>query len=294
MRISELFDPAIHPKKASVERHHLFPRAYLATTGLTGQRVYNQIGNMALVEWPDNIVISDKPPADYFPALMERLKPAEAENAKFWHALPAGWEHSEYEDFLGTRRRLMADVIRAGFERLRREAEEPPVDLRTLVDEGEGPALEFKSTGRYNVHSKQRDAELEWVVVKTAAGFANASGGTLLIGIDDEGLPLGLDDDLKLLGKKQDIDGYELWLRDLLEAALGKVITASIAISFPQLEGVVVCRVDVPAAGQPVYANRPKGEKSDDFYLRSGNSTRKLTPQEVVDYLSDRTVTIAD
>jgi hypothetical protein len=57
---------------------------------------------------------------------------------------------------------------------------------------------------------------------------------------------------------------------------------------------VTVCRVDVPAAGQPMYANRPKREKGDDFYLRSGNSTRKLTPQEVVDYLSERTMTVLD
>ncbi len=80
------------------------------------------------------------------------------------------------------------------------------------------------------------------------------------------------------LGKKKDADGYELWLRDLLEGALGKVAAAGIAISFPELENETVCRVDVPSASQPVFANRPKAERTDEFYLRSGNSTRKLTP----------------
>lgn len=290
LRVSELFDPAVNAKKAALERHHLFPRAYLAKTGRSGPRVYNQIANMALLEWPDNAAVSDTAPADYFPALMERLKPAESENARFWHALPAGWEQLEYEHFIETRRRLMANVIRAGFERLRRETDEPPIDLRTLVAEGEGSALEFKSSARYNVHTKQRDPELEWLIVKTVAGFANANGGTLLVGVDDDGQPLGLDNDLKLLGKKQDIDGYELWLRDLFEAALGKVTAAGVATTFPTLDEVTVCRVDVPAAGQPVFANRPKGEKADEFFLRSGNSTRRLTPQEVIDYLSERAV----
>ena len=293
LRVAELFDPAVHAKKSALERHHLFPRAYLAKTGRTGRRVYNQIANMALLEWPDNLKISDKAPSDYFPTLMERLKPAEAENARFWHALPGGWEQMEYEQFLVARRRLMADVVRAGFERLRRDVDEPPIDLKTLVAEGEGPALEFKSSARYNLHTKQRDDEMEWTIVKSVAGFANLGGGTLLVGINDAGEAVGLANDLKLLGKKQDHDGYELWLRDLLEHTLGKVTAASIVISFPLLDDMPVCRVDVPAAGQPVFANRPKAEKSDEFYLRSGNSTRKLTPQEVLDYLSDRIVATA-
>jgi hypothetical protein len=36
--------------------------------------------------------------------------------------------------------------------------------------------------------------------------------------------------------------------------------------------------------GRPVYANRPKGERTDDYYVRTGNSTRQLTPLEVVDH----------
>jgi hypothetical protein len=66
------------------------------------------------------------------------------------------------------------------------------------------------------------------------------------------------------------------------------VIAASIAISFPSLHDTPACRIDIPAASQPVYANRPKAERTDDFYVRSGNSTRRLTPQEVVDYLNER------
>jgi hypothetical protein len=34
------------------------------------------------------------------------------------HALPAGWDAMGYEDFLDVRRRLMAGVIRRGFESL--------------------------------------------------------------------------------------------------------------------------------------------------------------------------------
>jgi len=73
LRISELFDPAIHENRSALERHHLFPRAYLATLGRSTTREYNQIANFALLEWPDNAAVSDKPPAAYFPAFCDRL-----------------------------------------------------------------------------------------------------------------------------------------------------------------------------------------------------------------------------
>jgi len=291
LRVSELFDPAVRAKRASLERHHLFPRAYLATIGVRDQRDYNQIANFALVEWPDNSMISDQSPAVYFPPLIERLGGKGVEDARVLHALPPGWEHMEYEPFLEARRKLIADVVRRGFLHLRGDDELVEPDLAALVAEGESQALEFKSTARVNLHTGERDAKMEWVVVKTVAGFANASGGSLLIGIDDDGTSLGLDGDMKTMGRKQDADGYELWLRDLLEQALGRVTAAGISVTFPELDGVSVCRVDVPAAGQPVFANQPKAPRTDEFFLRSGNSTRPLTGRELLDHLNERPLT---
>jgi len=193
----------------------------------------------------------------------------------------------DYDVFLEQRRRLIAQVIQQGFARLSGEqpAEEP--DLSVLIAEGESRHLEFKSSARWNMLAGGRDPELEWVIVKTIAGLANADGGTLLIGVDDDGQALGLEQDLKLMGKP-DVDRYELWLRDLFEHTLGKVTASGIRVTFPCVGDVPVCRVDVPTSTQPEYANRPKGERSDDFYVRAGNSTRKLTPQEVVDFLQQR------
>lgn len=291
MRITELFDPALNARRSALERHHLFPKAHLARNEITSTRDTNQIANYALLEWPDNAAISDKAPADYFPGLLARLND-EIETARTHHALPAGWEGMEYGPFLEARRRLMADVIHQGFRRLSDVQEEQVVDLPALVAEGESQTLEFKSTMRHNLHTGQRDPDLEHVIIKTVAGFANASGGTLLIGVGDNGQPLGLDHDLSSV-KGRDLDGFELALRDLFERSLGRVTASAIQVTFPDLAGVTVCRVGVPSAGRPVYANRPKGDRTDDFFLRTGNSTRKLTPQEVVDFLQQRLVAAA-
>ena len=82
--------------------------------GISEKRDINQIANYALVEWSDNIDISDSSPADYFPQYAARFKASELEQMQYWHALPKGWEKMEYREFLEARRKHMAAVIRDG------------------------------------------------------------------------------------------------------------------------------------------------------------------------------------
>lgn len=110
--IRDLFDPVLQPKKAPVERHHLYPRKYLQQQGVTGTRRVNQIANLSYVEWPENIEISATPPADYWP----KYAPQFTNEDLFHHALPEDWHRLEYEEFLDRRRAFIAAVIRKGFE----------------------------------------------------------------------------------------------------------------------------------------------------------------------------------
>ena len=118
MHVSELLDPAIKAKKSAVERHHLFPKAYLATQGINEIRETNQIANFALVEWNDNIAISDEPPASYYPKYAKRFSPDELKPMLYWHAMPDGWEEMKYSIFLEKCRELIAQIIRDGYEKL--------------------------------------------------------------------------------------------------------------------------------------------------------------------------------
>jgi hypothetical protein len=79
----------------------------------------NQMANFALLEWPDNIDISDSPPSEYVPALRNRFEPDDWQTMQQLHALPAGWDSLSYADFLEQRRVLMAAIIRRGFETLK-------------------------------------------------------------------------------------------------------------------------------------------------------------------------------
>lgn len=60
-KVSDLLDP-LKAKKKALERHHLFPRAWLEKQRITDLKIINQMANYALLEWPENISISDDPP----------------------------------------------------------------------------------------------------------------------------------------------------------------------------------------------------------------------------------------
>jgi hypothetical protein len=114
MKVSDLLHPASKGNRAALERHHLFPRGYLAKIGIADTRDVNQIANFALLEWPDNNDIGDEAPAKYYPRYARRF----SREARYWHALPDRWEQMPYQDFLAARRKSMARVIRDGFAKL--------------------------------------------------------------------------------------------------------------------------------------------------------------------------------
>jgi hypothetical protein len=152
-----------------------------------------------------------------------------------------------------------------------------------LIAAGESDRVEFKSTARRNLRTKERDEKLELVIAKTVAGFLNGDGGTLLIGVADDGTVVGLEPDYALM-KAPDDDRYELWLRDFLAACLGAPAAALVRVRFEAVGGERVCRVDVPASPNPVFLDPPKGPKVSEFWVRAGNSTRQLRTDEVLDY----------
>ena len=68
-------------------------------------------------------------------------------------------------------------------------------EIRELIAAGENQQVEFKSTLRWDLRQFKPNKALEDVIAKTIAGFMNTQGGHLIIGIDDEGSILGLEQD---------------------------------------------------------------------------------------------------
>jgi hypothetical protein len=285
VRVKDLIDQGSAPRKG-IERHHLFPRAHLKERGITARSQVNAIANMAFVDWPENIQISAEDPATYWPAMTQALSQERIERQGHLHALPHGWEQLDYDVFLERRRARLADVVREGFQTLWGDTDTAPTPatVTDLARLDESHTLEFKSTARVNLHTGQQDKRMEHVVAKTVCGFLNAEGGKLLIGVDDDGVAVGLGHDYKTLGKKQDRDGFELWLRQHLETQLSIQTTKMIRINFGEVDGEDVALVTVSPSGKPAFSRPVDGQAATEFWVRVGNQTKQLHGDDMVDY----------
>jgi len=285
IRIRDLLDPTVTPHR-SLERHHLFPKAWLAGQGITARHQVNAIANMVFVDWPENAAIGARSPQDYWPSMAGAMPAGRLERQRYLHALPVGWEQQDYGTFLDKRRKLIAKVIRDGFDQLQGIADVParPATVADLLAAGESQTVEFKSTARWNLHTRAPDRKLEHVIVKTVCGFLNAEGGTLLIGVTDDGDVLGLGDDLQTLGKKPNLDGYELFLRQNLDNNLSIPTAGVVKVRFERTDALDVCAVAVAASAKPVFAKAASGGEPAEFWVRVGNATKQLHGDDMMEY----------
>jgi hypothetical protein len=158
-------------------------------------------------------------------------------------------------------------------------------DLPSIIQQGEGPLLEFKSSFRWDMAESRINRALEGVVLKTLAGFLNShEGGTLLIGIADNGEVVGLEKDYQTL-KRQDQDGFEQAIMTAVSTNLGADLCSYVHVLFHVINGKEVCRLIVSPSIRPVFLNQGNTPK---FYVRTGGGTRDLNIQEALGYVSGR------
>ena len=284
-RISDLLDPSVNSNRSMVERHHLFPKGFLRTQGMTSTRDTNQIANYAYLEWGDNAGIGDDAPSKYFPKIKERFTHSELDKMYHFHALPDQWENMEYKDFLEKRRELIALVIAEGYAALsvssRDNAIEEELDIHKLVMDGESEAVEFKSTLRINLHTGRQDAKMELAVLKTLAGFLNTSSGTLIIGVSDDGSPIGLE-----IEGLENEDKLALHLVNIIKSRMGIQAMTNIHIHFEDYQDSRVLVVKTDRVFAPVFV--VDEEKKERFYIRTGPSTSELSPSQTQEYIKQR------
>ena len=181
---------------------------------------------------------------------------------------------------------LVADPVKvAAMEAYRTFAPKSGVvAVAALIAAGESAALEFKSSARWDFKENRINKVLEQVIVKTSAAFLNTGGGTLLIGVDDNGKEIGLEYDYKTLNKKNR-DGFENWLTTLLLGEFGKDCAPFVSMAFHEMEGKEICQFTAGASPKPVFV---KDGNDEHLYIRAGNSTRRLTAKEAVAYCQQR------
>jgi predicted HTH transcriptional regulator len=146
----------------------------------------------------------------------------------------------------------------------------PPPDessLTALLAAGEGARLEFKQ-------------RLSPSCAKAIAAFLNSYGGTLLVGVADNGSVRGLSED-----GYSSTDDYSLRVHNLVRTKLigvdGECIDVVIESDPP------VCRINVRPSGHPIYF-RPESGAADELYSRRGPSTERLDGRNLIEFVRRR------
>jgi hypothetical protein len=171
-------------------------------------------------------------------------------------------------------------------QNLEREPQKVPIEL--LLKEGEGEQIEFKQTLRWDVQQDALHKPLEDQCLKAIAAFANSKGGTLLIGVCDDGRVPGLDSDLATVAGSR--DKFDLHLTNLIKSRFSASFRAGcVSVSYPTVHEKLVCRVDVKPSRTPVYLaiKDVQGQASDRLIVRLGASSQEIPLSQVVAYVRE-------
>jgi predicted HTH transcriptional regulator len=160
------------------------------------------------------------------------------------------------------------------------EAKPSTINVSDLIASGETGAIEFKSTLRTNLHTGEKDPRMELAALKSIAGFLNAKGGILILGVADDGTPVGLEKD-----GFSDEDKMSLHLINLLKDRIGAQHSISIEPRFDDYNGVRVFVVECSPSPTAVYVKDGPAEK---FFVRYGPSTLELTGSAAQAYIKQR------
>lgn len=177
----------------------------------------------------------------------------------------------------------LAWTWRSRWQRVRRRNIKVPADeagLSSLIAEGEGDRLEFKSTMRFNLRAGKPGKEMELAWLKSVVGYLNTDGGIILLGVADDGEVLGLEAD----GFRND-DKLQLHFDNLIKQHVGLEFAGLI---HGDLRTVGPRQVFVVACGRSEEPAFLRDGDSEEFYIRMGPSTRKLPASRITDWTRER------
>ena len=173
----------------------------------------------------------------------------------------------------------------------------------------ENERREFKSTIAFPPQDKNAPAadknqadfnkQLRGTIMRVIASFMNSTGGSLFIGVTDNGEVCGIEGDLSQLNEdwqdqyngqyQTSTDGYELKIRNAISAVLGDFANSLVNIRFYKVDDPtdpsnqrVFCEVMVKAASTPVFYGGTR------LFIRAGNSTRLLLNGDFTSFILEK------
>ncbi len=152
--------------------------------------------------------------------------------------------------------------------------------IKAMISKGEGPKLEFKSSLRTNLHTNAIDKNIENSILKTIVAYLNSEGGTLIVGVSDNGEIIGLEKDAFV-----NDDKLKLHFNNMVKNSVGTQFMHFVEYDIFEIEGKKILKVECTPSNKRVFL---KDNGLEEFYIRNGPSTIKLNGNPLIDYISNR------
>ncbi|MDH1261351.1 ATP-binding protein [Pseudomonas sp. GD03944] len=150
--------------------------------------------------------------------------------------------------------------------------------VRNIIRAGEADVAEFKSSFGLDIKRQENARYIEDASFKTVVAFLNTCGGDLLIGVSDDGEPLGLNDEIQRFHRGSD-DRFLLHWKNNLKNRIGEQYYPFISAKLVDLSGKKILWVYCKPSAIPCYLD------GRDFYVRTNPATDKLEGPKLVEYV---------
>ena len=227
---------------------------------------------------------------------MDKWRLATGLNSEDWsngfdqHGFPADWHNVDYARFRASRSKAMTSIILQAYDLLAYRGDDDGCDLEEIIAGGESNVSEFKARLRLDGRKRQ-SKDREYDVMRTIAGFLNSEeGGTLIIGVNNDGDPatdqdgqeVGIGLDLETFGNE---DRMMTHVTNLLHGRMTQPVESFVSIGCKDYKGVRVMVVRCRPSRSAIYYRVGNANR---FFLRFGPTTRELDAKETQDYIEGR------
>jgi hypothetical protein len=270
------------PEYSAVDDHHIVPNSW--GKDKVGDDINSILNKTPLSPQTNRSVINKQLPNKYLKKMIdengednvfELMESHLISKKAIQILLRDNFNKEDYYEFIDERKRL---IIEAMEEFILRKREEEKIDYPKLILKGEGSKLEFKVSFSYSLDEKKVNKNLKFVAMKEITGFLNTNGGTLLIGIKDNGDIFGLEKDYEF-NFRGDRDGFLQDFRSTMNSVFEDAsINRHIDYHIEEIDDKEILVVDIEKSREAIFLK--KGEKV--LYVRRDSMTVPLTDSEEI------------
>ena len=117
------------------------------------------------------------------------------------------------------------------------------------------------------------------MLLKTLVAYFNSDGGILVVGVSDKGEIIGLDKDAFV-----NDDKLKLHINNLIKDNIGAQFMHLLHYELINIDGKKILKMDCSPSNKMVFL---KDNNQEEFYIRNGPATMKLSGSTLIDYISN-------